>query len=371
MTTALLLATSLLASPQAAPPAATEASPAASPCVAATAECTEWVPDEPGVARTLVYRTYPLDVRHEGITRALVMVHGQGRDADNYFRTSVAAAFLAGALGDTLVVSLRFASSDGRCQDRLADREVSWPCGGVSWRAGGAAVSVAGMTGPPGRVFSFPGGTPPPGTRPGSDYTSYDLADLVLRKLARKDIFPNLRAIVLAGHSAGGQFASRYAMSNVVHEALGVPVTYVVANPSSYGYPGPERPSASVEGFGSYADGRNCTAYNRWPYGLEERAGYAASVSDDQLTRQLVSRPVVYLLGELDTTPLAGFDASCPAMAQGPNRLERGKSFAKYVNERLGARHVVAPVPLCGHNARCMFTSEIALPILFPAASSR
>jgi hypothetical protein len=53
-------------------------------------------------------------------------------------------------------------------------------------------------------------------------------------------------------------------------------------------------------------------------------------------------------------------------MAQGPTRLARGQAFAKYVNRKYGAQHTVVVVPLCGHNARCMFTSEPALPILFP-----
>jgi hypothetical protein len=58
--------------------------------------------------------------------------------------------------------------------------------------------------------------------------------DEILRKLARS-VLSQRRAIVVAGHSAGGQFVSRYEMSNRVHETLGVAVTYVVANPSSYG----------------------------------------------------------------------------------------------------------------------------------------
>jgi len=325
------------------------------PCVTASTDCTEWVTLGEGPWRSLVYRTYPLDARHDGITRALVVVHGQGRNADGYFRTGLAAAFLAGALDDTIVVSIRFASSQGTCHDRLDDHEVNWPCSGVSWRAGGAAVAS--------------GGTAPAETRGGAEITSYDLADAVLRRLARRDVFPNLKVIVVAGHSAGGQFASRYAMANTLHETLGVPVTYVVSNPSSYGYPKPERPLEGAEGFGPYRDAANCTGYDRWPYGLEQRAGYTARLTDERLQQQLVSRPVVYLLGELDTTPLAGFDGSCPAMAQGPNRLERGKAFVRYVNERLGARHALTPVPLCGHNARCMFTAEVALPILFPAVA--
>jgi pimeloyl-ACP methyl ester carboxylesterase len=323
-------------------PALAQPAPQA-PCVTATADCTEWVALGTTGSRSMVYRTHALGARNARITRALVMVHGQGRDADSYFRSSVAAAFLAGALEDTIVVSMKFSSSNGNCTDTLSEREVNWPCAGNSWRAGGPALNDAALT-------------------------SYDFADTLLRKLADRAVFPSLRGIVLAGHSAGGQFASRYGMANTVHEALGVPVTYVVSNPSSYGYPDAHRPSADGSRVGPFGEGRNCTTFNHWPYGLEARAGYSARLSDEALVKQLVARPVVYLMGELDTTPLAGFDASCPAMAQGPNRFERAARFHRYVTEKYGATHTFVAVPLCGHSARCMFTSDRALPVLFPAA---
>ena len=44
------------------------------------------------------------------------------------------------------------------------------------------------------------------------------------------------------GHSAGGQFVACYQMSNRVHETIGTPITYVVANPSSYARPSATRP---------------------------------------------------------------------------------------------------------------------------------
>ena len=72
------------------------------------------------------------------------------------------------------------------------------------------------------------------------------------------------------------------------------------------------------------------------------------------------------LLGQIDILPLGGFDSSCPAMAQGPTRLARGQAFAKYMEEKLGAHPKVQEVELCGHNARCMFTADPALAILFP-----
>jgi hypothetical protein len=125
-------------------------------------------------------------------------------------------------------------------------------------------------------------------------------------------------------------------------------------------------PVAPSEPFAAFADAGNCGTYDRWPYGLHNRMGYTAKVGDDQLKRQLVARPTTYLLGELDILPLGGFDSSCAAMAEGPTRLARGLAYGKYVNEKLAAQHKTVMVPLCGHNARCMFTAEVALPLLFP-----
>src|SRR5437867_7221241 len=167
----------------------------AAPCITATPACTEWVAYS-GQSRSLIYRTYPLEVKNDRLTRALVMVHGAGRDADHYFSTALAAAFLAGALDDTLVIAPRFASNDaGGCRDQLSANEVNWPCGGDSWRSGGVATNNAKLT-------------------------SYDFMDEIVRALARKDNFPNLKAIVISGHSAGGQFVTRYEMANQVHESI-------------------------------------------------------------------------------------------------------------------------------------------------------
>ena len=53
-------------------------------------------------------------------------------------------------------------------------------------------------------------------------------------------------------------------------------------------------------------------------------------------------------------------------MAQGPTRQARGQAYAKYVNERLGGHHQVVVVIGCGHNGRCIYTSEPWLRIAFP-----
>ena len=331
---------------------------AAAPCTTATAECTEWVTVGGGPGRALVYRSFPLDRRNEAITRAVIVVHGAGRDADNYYRSVMAGAFLAGALETAIVISPRMASNDGRfCRDSLAATEISWDC--ETWRSGGPALSHPAVT-------------------------SFDFLDDILRKLARREVFPNLKGIVVTGHSAGGQVANRYGMASKVADGLGVPVQFVVANPSSYAWPTDERPTgpaawplqagapgyvpampAGEPAFRSLREGRGCTVYDQWPYGFKNRTGYTAALSDSQLQHQLVSRQVTYMLGEDDILPLSGFDGSCAAMAQGPTRQARGQAYAKYVNEKLGGHHQVVVVTGCGHNGRCIYTSEPWLKIAF------
>jgi pimeloyl-ACP methyl ester carboxylesterase len=329
-------------------------------CTTATTECTEWVPLGSGSARSLVYRSQPITTRNDRIVRALVMVHGANRNADHYFTTATAAAFLARALDDTIVIAPRFASADRNCHDQLAANEVSWTCGGDSWRSGGKAVSDTALT-------------------------SFDFMDAILKRLADKKVFPNLGAIVVAGHSAGGQFVTRYEMANRVHDTLGVPVSYVVANPSSYAWPNAMRPlpvddaaPANAQlgwkeetphtnfSYGAF-DASACANYNRWPSGLAERtSGYTMGESDDQLKKQMAARPTTYLLSQVDTLPLGGFDSSCSAMAQGATRRARGEAYAKLVNEQFGAKHKVLIVSECGHNDRCVYTTDDVLPVIFP-----
>jgi hypothetical protein len=362
------------------PQAATNAQNCANPGPA----CSEWLALPGTSLRDRVFRSHPLDAPDPAIKRALVVMHGGSRDAEDNLRHAIAAAFLAGALDDTVIVSPRFASNgtlagggDGSANsvaaarspahDTLAPGELNWlsEFGPRHWNAGGVAANAG--------------------------VTSYEVIDEILKKLARKDIFPNLKVIVVAGHSSGGQFVSRYHMVNRVHETLGVPVRYVIANPGAYTYLDNLRPTpaawatapssampgyfpataptpapSSTPAYAPYGDARNCTSFDSWPYGLQSRAGYAAPADDAALRRQEVERPASYLFGELDVLPLVNFDISCPAIAQGASRLARGLAYTRYLRERYGAREDAVVIQGCGHNTRCMFTSEPALPLLFP-----
>ena len=202
-----------------------------------------------------------------------------------------------------------------------------------------------------------------------------------------------MRAIVVAGHSAGGQFVTRYEMANKVHDTLGVPVSYVVANPSSYAWPdatrplseGDATPEAAAKGWDqqkvaphtSFTYGpfdpakasptRPATTFNKWPFGLEDRTGgYTKGMTDAQLLKQLTTRPVTYLLSQVDTLPLGGFDSSANAMAQGATRRARGEAFVKYVNDTFHVQQNAIIIEECGHNDRCVYTTDVVFPVIFP-----
>ncbi len=340
--------------------AAAVPSPAQSvaPCTAPTNVCESWITFGAGPARSMVYATFPLNKRNTAVTRALIMVHGALRNADHYFETATAAGFLAGALENTIIIAPRFAAG----RDTVAPNEVKWPEGRDSWRSGGMSPENPRLS-------------------------SFDFLDEIVRRLADKKTFPNLSKIVVTGHSAGGQVATRYEMTSKAFGTPGVGISYVVANPSSYAWPASVRPlpvgdanpidaykealgpdGEKVHGNFTYGafDSTNAPNFDRWPAGLENRTGYAANMTDDQLRRQLAERPTTYLLGQVDVLPLGGFDSSATAMAQGPTRRARGEAFYKYVTETLGAKHNAIIVPECGHNDRCIYTTDVVFPVIFP-----
>ena len=351
----LIAATALLG---AAPPPPHTPLLAASPCTTAMTACEQWITLAGGPARSMVYSTYALDVPNPAITRAFILIHGTNRNADHYFGTATAAAFLAGALENTIVIAPHII--DG--QDKPEANEVVWPNRGDSWRSGGMSTSNPTLS-------------------------TFDFMDEIIRTLANKKVFPNLAKVVVAGHSAGGQFVTRYEMANKIHGTLGVAVSYVVANPSTYAWPSALRPlrtgnadstTAEHEALGRNGekvssdftfgpfDASKVPNYDRWPAGLEQRSGYTAHMSDAQLKKQLAERPTTYLLSQVDVLPLGGFDSSPSAMTQGPTRRARGEAFVKFITDSLGAKPNTIIVPECGHNDRCVFTTDLVFPAIFP-----
>ena len=272
-----------------------------------------------------------------GITRALVMIHGWPRRDLGIGARAVAAA--GAAASGTIVVTPQFPAQVDIDAHGLAPQTLRWG------------------------VDAWPQGLPARGP---SAVSSFAAVDAILARLADRRRFPDLRAVVLAGHSAGGQFVQRYAMvgqGEAVLRRAGVHLRYVVANPSSWLVVGALRHAG---------DDASCRAVGRWKYGLEDAPAYVARPIDaEALLQAYLQRDVVYLLGDADTDPAGdGLDRSCAAEAQGPTRLARGLAFVGRLQALFPERpqHLLQ-VPGVAHHAAPMFTSAQGLRALFDEAA--
>jgi pimeloyl-ACP methyl ester carboxylesterase len=274
------------------------------------------------------------------ITRAVVMVHGISRDAIGYFRGAETARAAAGQTGQaSIVIAPQFLVEEDVEENGLPPDTLRWS--GGRWDDGEPA------NGP-------------------SSASSFDVLDTILERLANRQLFPDMKQVVVAGHSGGGQMVQRYAIAGRGEAALtrqGIAVRYVVANPSSYAYFDSQRPDPSIA--------ESCRDYNRWKYGMERRPPYLAKSAAGELERRYVSRQVIYLLGTLDVdSNHAQLDKKCMAEAQGPTRYERGHAYARVMAARDNGtpNHRVWDVPGVGHHGPKMFNSPCGIEALFDVA---
>jgi pimeloyl-ACP methyl ester carboxylesterase len=211
--------------------------------------------------------------------------------------------------------------------------------------------------------------------------SSFDGIDAILALLADHTRFPNLKTVVVAGHSGGGQVVQRYAVVGRGGDALmgsGVHVRYVIANPSSYVYFSPERPVLDPHGEFTFAlPKKTCFGkYDDWKYGVHNPPPYLGDASFSSLEQRYLRRDVIYLLGTDDTDPNhPALDKTCSGEDEGPYRFFRGKAYFRYLELRhpdlaqAGASQQLWFVPGVEHNGDKMLNSPCGLAALFNAGS--
>lgn len=314
--------------------------PAPAPCVTAAADCHEML----AVAGPLTigcYRTFPLRTANPAITRAVIVVHGSKRNNDHYFKAVAASVVSAAAASDTLVVApgFRMLADKPRPNELYWDQEDWWKSGGPSTSALSPQIS------------------------------SYAVMDRLVETLADRRVFPNVRTIVVTGHSAGGQFVQRYAVGTQVDRGLSsVQLKFVVANPSSYMYLNNQRPKPFTNEFWVPPQQPDpCPDYDTYKYGLTSRNAYMARLDAQELIAQYRSRDVTYLLGTSDADVNDdGLDKRCGGMLQGRFRLERGLNYKAHMDRFFAPHnHRVVLVPLIGHEGDRIYTSAEGQLLLF------
>ena len=274
------------------------------------------------------YRSFEIARPNPQIRRILIVIHGLNRNPGSLFSTGILVAEARNMLRETLVLSPYFQALD----DNPSADEYYWATGG--WARG---------------HLSLTGGTTP-------RVSSYEVVDRILRVMVDASAFPALEEIVVAGHSAGGQYVHRFASgSPVENEIPRLRYRYVVANPSTFLYLGPERPDGDG-GFG-IPDVEACPTYNRWHRGLEDRNTYMNRLAPEEIRANLMGRDLRILLGTADTGT-ADLDMTCGGMLQGEHRYDRGLKIMAYMDAFFpGHGHREYQVWGVGHSSRQMFTS--------------
>lgn len=270
------------------------------------------------------------------IERVLIIIHGRLRNAETYRQSAERAAELAGQSANTLVIAPQFLNETDVALHPVADTVLRWQ--GNDWMTGGLSTAPFALS-------------------------SYAALDQVIARLGDRREFPDVKNIVIAGHSGGAQVVQRYALlghDQPELKAAGVHVRYVIANPSSYAYFDERRPVA----FNHAA----CPDFNRWKYGLTDLPAYAEGQTPAQLEENYVQRDVVYLLGQQDIDPNhPALDKSCEAKAQGAYRLIRGRYYFDFLKRShpKALNQQLIEVPGVGHNGDGMFTSPEGQKVLF------
>lgn len=212
--------------------------------------------------------------------------------------------------------------------------------------------------------------------------SSIDVYDQLLRHLVFAERFPDLRQIVVAGHSGGGQLVNRLAALSRFTPPDGVNIRYVIMNPGSWLYFSKKRYD-----FGDPANGFRIPDdaalerllpqtnhpdlplaavrknYDKYGYGLstrtEERGyGYVGATTDTEARDHYHQRVVVHLIGTSDTNvkPL-----SIGALTQGEHRYQRAVTYREHLADEgvwNPVLHAYAEVPDVGHDGEAMILSE-------------
>jgi hypothetical protein len=208
----------------------------------------------------------------------------------------------------------------------------------------------------------------------GAAISVFSIVDKMLEHICDSGHFPNLKRIVILGHSGGGQLVNRFAASSPF-QRHGIPIRYIVMNPSSYLYfDGARVRSGTTDEFvvPSAATVRQCPGYNNYGYGPDNLYDYHEEngTNAGRMIDRYRSRNVIHLSGALDNDPNGeGLDTDCEAMLQGANRLDRGTIYFNYLQYAFGPvildRQRRDIVPNTGHNGRDMITSDIGVNYIF------
>jgi hypothetical protein len=256
-----------------------------------------------------VATNHALEGNHAGLTRAVIVIHDESRDANAALATLMA---LAGTMnGSTMIVAPQFMlpSDLARFADHLPEKGrsfASWPLAG--WPEGEESVTVPGQ----------------------KNISSFAVIDLLLMYLSDRRSFPDMQRIVIAGYGAGAKFTQRYAAFSSAADVIArqnIDLHFLVAAAPSFLYMTASRPMGGKKGFG-VPDPAVCPDYNAYPYGLEKLNAYARRSGVNAAKTGYAMRFTTYLNSAM-ADPLP--ETKCGALVQGKDSAVRAAHYRQYL----------------------------------------
>ncbi|KAK0204354.1 hypothetical protein DFS33DRAFT_1434599 [Desarmillaria ectypa] len=174
-----------------------------------------------------------------------------------------------------------------------------------------------------------------------SSISSFDVLDALVSYYMDRSVYPNLKVLVIGGHSAGGQMAQRYATLRI-STANDDRLHFWIANPASLCWLTPDRlfPNDQCEGF------------DKFKYGLQSNfPAYASKdarvLGRDGIIKRYYSRTLNYAWG----------------LTQGRTRLERGQNFIAMLEDMGGIPNITTVdwVPGINHSTQDMMASDAGI----------
>ena len=205
--------------------------------------------------------------------------------------------------------------------------------------------------------------------------SSYDVTDIILKDLVTNSSFPNLKTVIILGHSAGGQMTNRYAavgrFEPEVAKPKGVEVRYIVMAPSSCVYFNTERVVPGSRKQFEIIENRP-EKFNDWGYGLDNWYSYhsKSKLVTNSIVQEYRAKKVLYLVGSKDCDENdTSLDKSEAAMLMGRHRLERAVIYYNYLKHIYGIdierNQYLRIIEGAGHNGRSLMLSKSAIVYTF------
>ncbi len=305
-----------------------------------------------GVKTFLPYESsHSLSSRNDSITRVIYSIHSASYSAKSYFgRASALVDKVPDQKNNTLIIAPHIL--DKSCLDNPEDRNILY------WE-------IPAFRGTSRGFFKDRRVT----------VSAFEVTDMILEDVAAGGSFPNLKTIIILGHSAGGQMTNRYAATGIfeskIASPMGIEVRYIVMAPSSYVYFNNERAiGGTIDRFA--IPKKPPLNYNHWGYGLERMYAYHKkyNVTPDSVVGRYPSKRILYLVGSKDrdeNDPSMGRGEA--AMLQGRHRLERGMIYYNYLKHFYGGKikgnQYFSVVRNAGHSGSQLMLSRQAVLFAF------